>query len=59
MNAIEATLLPYKNAEPTVADDPEKRLFAILEMAERQYAEGKCHPASEVADRLFAIADRA
>jgi len=48
MNAIEATLLPYKNAEPTVADDPEKRLLARIALAEQQYAEGKCRPARDI-----------
>ena len=59
MNAIEATLLPYRNAEPTVVDDPEKRLLAKVALAERQYAEGRCTPASEVASELLAIAARA
>ena len=48
MNAIEATLLPYRDAEPTVADDPEKRLLARIALAEQQYAERKCRSARDV-----------
>ena len=48
MNAIQATLEPYKNAEPTVADDPEKRLLARIALAEGQYAEGKYRPARDI-----------
>ena len=48
MDAIQATLEPYKNAEPTVADDPEKRLLARIALAERQYAEGKYRPARDI-----------
>ncbi|MBQ9042387.1 MAG: hypothetical protein IJ111_06185 [Eggerthellaceae bacterium] len=59
MNAIEATLLPYQGAEPTVVDDPEKRLLARIALAEREFAEAKCSPASEVVSDLYEIANRA
>ena len=59
MNAVEAMLLPYGNAESVVVDDPEKRLMTKIALAERQYAEGKCTPAADVAAELFAIAARA
>lgn len=59
MNEIEATLLPYRNAEPTVVDDPEKRLLARIALAEREFEEGKFVSASEVVSELYAIVDRA
>ena len=59
MNAIEATLQPYRNAEPEVVDDPEKRLLARIALAEREFEEGKYVPASQVVAELYAIADRA
>lgn len=57
MNAIEATLLPYKDAEPTVVDDPEKRLLARIALAEREFAEGKYVPARDVVAELYEIAN--
>lgn len=54
MSAIQATLEPYKDAEPAVADDPERRLLARIALAERQYAEGKCRPARDAISELRA-----
>lgn len=48
MNAIRAKLEPYKNAEPAVANDPERRLLARIAVAERQYAEGRLRPARDI-----------
>ena len=59
MNAIQATLEPYKNAEPTVADDPEKRLLARIALAEREIERGEVVPATSVVSELYAIANRA
>ena len=59
MNAIQATLEQYKNAEPTVADDPEKRLLARVALAEREFERGEVVPASDVVSELYAIANRA
>ena len=55
MNAIEATLQPYKDADPSVANDPEKRLLARIALAEREYAEGKYRPARDVIADLRAM----
>lgn len=59
MNAIQATLEPYKNAEPAVADDPEKRLLARIALAEREFEREEVVSASSVVPELYEIADRA
>ena len=59
MNAIQATLLPYKDADTSVVDDPEKRLLARIALAEREFEQGEVVPASQVVSELYAIADRA
>ena len=56
MNAIEAALLEKKSEGLAAADDPEARLMARIALAEKELAEGRYKPASEVIENLRAIA---